>query len=129
MLRILSVAKSQVYVNIMVTLFRNLECPATKVSEEMRPTHIYRYSRPKFHAMLPQQLRAIGMEVVDYFEDTAGSIGGVILEDGSKHSADLVVAAGSVRGQSWPAIRFQREVAVMLSSSSFTTSRERWLIL
>lgn len=63
--------------------------------------------RPDFHAVLLEQLKAIGIyleygkEVVDYFENAQGGQAGVVLEDGSKHSTDLVIAADGVRSPSW----------------------------
>ncbi|CAK4030915.1 FAD NAD(P)-binding domain-containing [Lecanosticta acicola] len=68
---------------------------------------ITRQSRPKFHSILLEQLRKIGIEVeydngvVDYFEDAPNQVGGVVLEDGSKHTANVVVAADGVRSKSW----------------------------
>lgn len=55
--------------------------------------------------MLLEQLAKSGIEVeydkevVDYFED--GSRAGVVLKDGSKPAADVVVAADGLRGASW----------------------------
>lgn len=71
---------------------------------------IYRHSRPKFHAMLLGQLRRIGLEVnydhevVDYFEDVDRGVAGVVLQDGSRIEADLVVAADGLGGKSWPLV-------------------------
>ena len=70
------------------------------------PPQIVRHSRPKFHAMLLEQLDKCGIEVefdkevVDYFEDATSRRAGVLLKDGSKYEADLVVAADGVRGRS-----------------------------
>ncbi|KAK5133283.1 hypothetical protein LTR08_008017 [Meristemomyces frigidus] len=67
----------------------------------------YRHSRPKFHRMLLEQLAETAvkveydMEVMDYFEDASRGRAGVILKDGSKYEADLVVAADGLRGNSW----------------------------
>ena len=71
---------------------------------------VYRHSRPKFHKMLLEQLNKVGLgveygkEVSDYFEDVGSNRAGVVLKDGSKHEADLVVAADGVRGASWSLI-------------------------
>ncbi|KAK5120351.1 hypothetical protein LTR85_006290 [Meristemomyces frigidus] len=60
--------------------------------------------------MLHEQLNEVGveveygMEVVEYFEDAARGRAGVVLNDGSRREADLVVAADGVRGNSWPLI-------------------------
>lgn len=68
---------------------------------------MYRHSRPKFHRILHDQLSRIGLEVefdkeaVEYFDDNERGRAGVILKDGSRHDADLVVAADGVRGASW----------------------------
>lgn len=64
------------------------------------------HSRPRLHAMLLEQLTKCGLqieygkEVVGYFEDVSTGRGGVLLMDGSKCEADLVVAADGVRGSS-----------------------------
>ena len=82
----------------------------TEIKEDAIAPRIYRHSRRKFHAMLLKQLRRIGIEVeygmeaVDYFENKEAAQAGVILHDGSKHEADLVVAADGVRGNSWPLV-------------------------
>ncbi|KAK3686530.1 hypothetical protein LTR37_019738 [Vermiconidia calcicola] len=71
---------------------------------------VYRHSRPKFHKMLLEQLNKVGLsveygkEVADYFEDVGSNRAGVVLKDGSKHEADLIVAADGVRGASWSLI-------------------------
>jgi 2-polyprenyl-6-methoxyphenol hydroxylase-like FAD-dependent oxidoreductase len=86
------------------------ELLSTNVRTEMMPKRIYRHSRPKFHAMLLGQLQKIGIEVeygnevVDYFENGDDGKAGVVLKDGSRHEADLVVAADGVRGNSWPLV-------------------------
>ena len=71
---------------------------------------LYRHSRPKLHRMLLEQLAKsnveveYGLTVAEYFENTPCGRAGVMLKDGSKHEADLVVAADGVRGNSWPLI-------------------------
>ena len=42
-----------------------------------------------------------GKEVVNYFEDAESGRAGVVLKDGSRHEADLVVAADGLHGKSW----------------------------
>lgn len=82
----------------------------SKSSSAEALANMQRHSRPRFHAMLAEQLSEIGvqveynMQVTEYFEDTANALAGVILKDGSKHTADLIVAADGVRGNSWPLI-------------------------
>lgn len=67
------------------------------------PKRMPAFTRPKFHAILLEQLTKIGIEiefhkaVVDYHEDISRGRGGVVLKDGSKHEADLVVAADGFR--------------------------------
>lgn len=71
------------------------------------PVQMTRHSRPKFHAMFVEQLGKCGIEiefdkeVVNYYEDMETGDAGVILKDGSRHGADLVVAADGVKGRSW----------------------------
>lgn len=68
----------------------------------------FRHSRPKFAAMLEKQLNLIGIEieynkeVVDYFENETNA--GVIIKDGSRYEADLVIAADGARGRSLPLV-------------------------
>nr|POF02486.1 fad-dependent monooxygenase mdpd [Quercus suber] len=75
-----------------------------------RPPTVYRHSRPRFHQMLLAQLSKLGVEVeygkevIDYYEDLEQKKGGVVTKDGSKHQADVVIAADGVRGNSWPLI-------------------------
>lgn len=67
---------------------------------------IVRHSRPQLHAILLEQIDKCGIEVefgkevVDYFEDNVKDHGGVVLKDGSKCTADLVVAADGLRSPS-----------------------------
>jgi len=83
---------------------------STKINADALSRRVFRHSRPKFHAMLLKQLRSIGVEVeydkevADYFEDGKAAKAGVILQDGSRYEADLVVAADGVRGNSWPLV-------------------------
>ncbi|KAK4553882.1 hypothetical protein LTR86_009057 [Recurvomyces mirabilis] len=63
---------------------------------------VYRHTRPKFHGMLLEQLGSLGIAVeygkavASYFEDADGGKGGVMLQDGEKITADLVVAADGI---------------------------------
>jgi 2-polyprenyl-6-methoxyphenol hydroxylase-like FAD-dependent oxidoreductase len=83
------------------------EILSDNISNEKAKQRIYRHSRPKFHRMLYEQLGQIGLkvefdkDVVEYFEDEDRGRAGVILKDGSRLEADLVVAADGVRGKSW----------------------------
>lgn len=83
------------------------------ISKSVSPesvANMQRHSRPMFAEMLAEQLAQVdikveyGMEVKDYFEDAAKGRAGVLLKDGSKHEADIVVAADGVRGNSWPLV-------------------------
>lgn len=62
--------------------------------------------RPLIYKMFADQVESIGikveynMRVVDYYEDAATGRGGVILEDGSKYEADVVIAADGVGSKS-----------------------------
>ncbi|KAF2173599.1 hypothetical protein M409DRAFT_15878 [Zasmidium cellare ATCC 36951] len=65
------------------------------------------HSRPKFHKILLEQMERLGIEiefgkeVVDYYEGVKSAKAGVVLKDGSKEEADLVIAADGLRGKSW----------------------------
>lgn len=67
-----------------------------------RPTRVYRHHRPKLGRMLLEEVARIGIEVefgrkvVEYFEDEEEGKGGVVLADGGKLAADVVVAADGV---------------------------------
>jgi 2-polyprenyl-6-methoxyphenol hydroxylase-like FAD-dependent oxidoreductase len=84
---------------------------------------IYRHSRPKFHSMLLQQLRDIGVEVEygcevhEYFDEAEHDRAGIVLRDGSRVVGDLVVAADGIRSRSWPLIA-GREVPVRSSGDA-----------
>lgn len=70
-------------------------------------TRIARHMRPEFHGILLEQLQKMGIdveydkEVANYFEDNSTEKAGVIFQDGSRYSADLVIAADGVRSASW----------------------------
>ncbi|CAI6042553.1 unnamed protein product [Clonostachys chloroleuca] len=59
----------------------------------------HRHNRPKFVAALLDQVKSVGVDVshgrrvTDYFEDEEAKEAGVILQDGSKLKADVVIAA------------------------------------
>jgi 2-polyprenyl-6-methoxyphenol hydroxylase-like FAD-dependent oxidoreductase len=84
---------------------------------------IYRHSRPKFHSMLLQRLRDIGVEVEydckvrESFNETGSDQAGIVLRDGSRVVGDLVVAADGIRSKSWPLIA-GREVPVRSSGDA-----------
>jgi flavin-dependent dehydrogenase len=67
----------------------------------------HRHNRPKFIAALFTQLKNIGVDMefgkraIDYIENEATQKAGVILEDGSKLEADVVIAADGVGTKSY----------------------------
>lgn len=69
-------------------------------SERIIPFH--RHHRPKFVAALLAQVLELGIEVtfgakvVDYFEDMDGGKAGVVLENGGRMEADVVIAADGI---------------------------------
>ncbi|WPH01967.1 FAD-dependent monooxygenase mdpD [Acrodontium crateriforme] len=71
---------------------------------------VFRHSRPKFHAMLLRQLNRIGIQVeydcpvAEYFEDAETDRADVVLKNGRRIEADLVVAADGGRSSSWSLI-------------------------
>ena len=89
------------------------EIISENVTNEKAKQRIYRHSRPKFHRILYEQLHQVGLEVefglevVDYFEAEERNCAGVVLKNGSRIEADLVVASDGVRGVSWPLIAGQ----------------------
>jgi 2-polyprenyl-6-methoxyphenol hydroxylase-like FAD-dependent oxidoreductase len=112
-----------------------------------RTIKFYRQNRPKFIAALFTQLKSIGVDVtfgkrvVDYFEDEAEQKAGVILEDGSKMEADVVVAADGVGTKSHKLVSGRDIRAYPSGSSVLRTAfpvelaiedpdiRERWPLL
>lgn len=93
---------------------------------EPGPDRVYRVSRPKFNAALLGQVLALGIDVtydqkaVEYFEDE--TIAGVILEDGSKVGADVVVAADGLGTKSHKLINGHDIRAVSSKHSIFRTA-------
>ena len=74
---------------------------------ETGPTRIHRHHRPKLQRILLDGLQCIGLQVdfgykvVEYFEDEENDIAGVVMADGSRLTADLVIAADGVGTKSW----------------------------
>ncbi|KAK2601376.1 hypothetical protein N8I77_010831 [Diaporthe amygdali] len=89
--------------------------------DEPAPDRVFRVSRPKFTAALLGQALALGVDVsfgkrvIDYFENE--NKGGVILEDGSKMDADVVVAADGLGTKSHKLIN-GHEIRAMSSNHS-----------
>ncbi|KJZ71295.1 hypothetical protein HIM_09305 [Hirsutella minnesotensis 3608] len=71
---------------------------------------IFRYSRPRLYQAMLTHLRRVGvpvdhgMDVIDYFENESGKKAGVVLQDGAKLDADLVIAADGIHSQSWKTV-------------------------
>lgn len=90
------------------------------------PKRLYRHHRPKFHKMLLAQLEKVGLQVeyshrvISYFEDGELAKGGVILDNGEKIEADLVVAADGVGTKSHILVAGKKVVA---KSSGFSIYR------
>lgn len=86
------------------------EILSENITDAKAKQRMYRHSRPKFHRMLHEQLSKIGLEVefdkevVDYFDDEERRRSGVVLKDGSRLEADLIIAADGARGVSWSLI-------------------------
>ncbi|GKZ16994.1 hypothetical protein AbraCBS73388_005981 [Aspergillus brasiliensis] len=70
------------------------------------PGQITRHWRPQLHDMLLKQLHAIGVDVeygckaVEYFEESNIGRGGIVLENGDRLEADVVIAADGLRSHS-----------------------------
>lgn len=85
------------------------------------PSKVYRVPRAKFAATLRAQVQALGIEisfgqrVADYFEDDTR--GGVVLDDGTRLEADVVVAADGVGTKSHRLVS-GRDVRAMASGRS-----------
>lgn len=62
--------------------------------------------RPLFHQMLYRQIKRFGIkiqyeqQVVEYYEDEERSVGGVVLKNGERMEADLVIAADGLGSKS-----------------------------
>lgn len=93
---------------------------------EPAPDRVYRVSRPKFNAALLGQVLALGIDVtygrkaVEYFEDETKA--GVILEDGSRAEADVVVAADGLGTKSHKLINGHDIRAMSSKHSIFRTA-------
>lgn len=89
------------------------------------PKRMPAYTRPKFYAMLLEQLAKTGMEIefdktiIDYYEKGLNHRAGVVLKDGSKHEADLVVAADGFRTASYTLVSGEPVPAKNSGHSSF----------
>lgn len=71
-----------------------------------RSPELYRYSRPRFHLMLCRQLEKTGLKieygkrVVEYFEDVDAKTAGVVVDDGERIQADVILAADGIGSKS-----------------------------
>ena len=83
-------------------------------------------SRPKFYKMLYDQTQRVGIpikfdqKVVSYYEDPVARKGGIVLENGNKEEADVVVAADGVGSTSWSVVGGKK---IKASSSGFAIYR------
>ena len=70
------------------------------------PHVAFMQSRIKFYRSLIRQTERLGVDieyskrVVDYYEDVAAGVGGVVLESGEKREADIVVAVDGIKTHS-----------------------------
>lgn len=82
--------------------FNEPEYVSTRKGPFVAPSQI----RQKFYRMLLRQVAKLGLkvdygkQVTRYFEDTAAGKGGVVLENGECHLADIVIAADGLRSSS-----------------------------
>lgn len=76
------------------------------LQEGSKAQRVAYYMRPDVQIMLLNQLAAVGIEVeyekraVEYFEDEEKGVAGVVCQDGSRHEADVVIAADGIRSAS-----------------------------
>lgn len=90
------------------------------------PKRLYRHHRPKFQSMLLKQLEKIGLKVeyshrvVSYFEGSEK--GGVVLDNGEKIQADVIVAADGVGTKSYDLVAGRKIEAKSSGSSIFRTA-------
>ncbi|KAI2817744.1 hypothetical protein CBS133816_10438 [Aspergillus niger] len=88
-----------------VTNSNHIEYRQDKGSKKV-PGHLTRHWRPQLHGMLLKQLYAIGISVeygcraMDYFEEGHTGRAGIILENGCRMEADVVIAADGLRSHS-----------------------------
>ena len=100
-------------------------------SKDELPKRIYRHHRPKFALMLVRQLERIGIKieynhrVVDYFEDAEFGKAAVLLENGDRLEADLVVAADGLGTRSHPVVNGQK---IQARSSGYAIYRTAYPI-
>ena len=70
------------------------------------PHVAFMQARVKFYKSLIRQIERLGLKieygsrVMDYYEDAAAGIGGVLLESGERREADVVVAADGIKTHS-----------------------------
>lgn len=89
--------------------FNDPEKPSDREAVKSRKgPHVgFMQGRVKFFNMLLRQVERCGIpmhwgnKVSEYYEDEAAELGGVVLEDGRKWEADIVVAAGKWSSVVW----------------------------
>lgn len=84
----------------------NMEDLLASSADRETVSNLLRLSRPQLYKTMLDHLGRLGVEVeygrhvVDYFDDAITGFTGVTLADGSRHEANLVVAADGVNGHS-----------------------------
>lgn len=83
-------------------------------------------ARSTFHNLLHKYTEKLGIEiklstlVTDYFETDEHA--GIVLEDGSKLTADIVVAADGIGSKSWNLVSGYKEKAISSGFALFRTT-------
>ncbi|MCJ1405849.1 hypothetical protein MMC11_009079 [Xylographa trunciseda] len=93
-----------------------------------RPKRIYRHHRPKVYRMLLAQLERLGVQpefgqrAIDYYEDSTTGKGGVVLDNGSRLEADVVVAADGLGTKSFSLVVGRKVAARSSGYAIFRTA-------
>jgi uncharacterized FAD-dependent dehydrogenase len=78
--------------------------------------------RIKFFNMLLRQVKRCGISIqwtqriVEYFEEEDAGVGGVVLANGERMKADIVIAAGK-RTTSWVFVSNDHAFSILMTSS------------
>jgi 2-polyprenyl-6-methoxyphenol hydroxylase-like FAD-dependent oxidoreductase len=89
---------------------------------------MYRVTRPNLHRALLKQFQSCGLDVeygqkaTEYYENLESKKGGVILENGKKLEADLIIASDGVNTKSWKLIGGNRAPARPSGQSLYRTA-------
>ena len=96
--------------------------------EDKGPSQIFRISRPRLHHALTKQLERCGISLqygkpaVDFSENLSSRKGQVLLDNGQKLEADVVIAADGVHTKSWKLIGGDRPSAQSSGHSIYRTA-------